>query len=420
MKRRLFTKLLALGAGSAGLTRLAAQETSAPSGSLKQDEFAQADRDSGKSNGSGGSSLNASEAVTVSDFIPIAQSKLPQATFEYIASGSGEEVTLRDNVAAFRRIRVVPPLLHGVADCDVSTTVMNQPVSMPILLAPVAALRMYHPQGALAAARAAAAAGTIFAVSSSAGSSAEEVAAAAKGPKWFQLYVPRDRAVARKLVQRVEKAGFQAIVVTVDLGEWKDADRRNRFSVPKDMLLKHLRDVGYDHLKDSISYDELVAFNLQAWNLSLSWEFFKWLRSVTKLPLLVKGVLRKEDAEKAVSLGLNGIVVSNHGGRRLDGMPATIDALPAIAEAVDGRVDILMDGGIRRGTDVLKALALGAKAVLIGRPHAWGLAASGEAGVKRVLDLLKEELQNAMVTSGCATVAEIDKSLLIGERTTIT
>ncbi len=415
MKRRLFTKLLALGAGSSGFAQLAAEETDGQKTDREPDELAQADSKSDNSAGGLDSPQDMPEPVTVADFVPIAKDKLPNATFEYIATGSGEEVTLRDNVEAFRRIRVVPPLMHGVSDCDLSTTVLNQPISMPILLAPVAALRMYHPQGAIATARAAAAAGTLFAVSSSAGSSAEEVASAAKGPKWFQLYVPKDKAVAKRLVQRVEKAGFQAIVVTVDLGEWKDADRRNRFSVPKEMLLKHLRDVGYTHLKDDISDDDLNAFNLRAWDLSLSWDFFKWLRSVTKLPLLIKGVLRPEDAKKAVSLGLDGIIVSNHGGRRLDGMPATIDALPEIAKTVDGRIDILMDGGIRRGTDILKALALGAKAVLIGRPYAWALAADGEAGVKRVLDLLKEELQNAMVTSGCATVADVDNSLLTAE-----
>jgi 4-hydroxymandelate oxidase len=271
---------------------------------------------------------------------------------------------------------------------------------------------MYHPQGALAAARAASAAGTVLAVSSSVGHSAEEVAAASSGPKWFQLYVPKDREVARTLVQRVERAGYQAIVVTVDLGEWKDADRRNRFALPKEMLVKHLRDIGYTQVSDDMSDQQVIDFNATAWDLALKWEFFDWLRSLTKLPLLIKGVLRQEDARKAVSLGLDGIIVSNHGGRRLDGMPASIDMLPEVVAAVDGRAEVYMDGGIRRGTDVLIALALGARAVLIGRPYAWALAADGEAGVRKVMELLRSELLNAMVTTGCAKVNDIRPTLL--------
>ncbi|MCH7687898.1 MAG: alpha-hydroxy-acid oxidizing protein [Planctomycetes bacterium] len=356
------------------------------------------------------------EPVDVADFRALAEAKLPKATFDYISTGSADGLTLRENVAAFRRIKVFPPLLKGVSQPDLSTTVLKQRLSLPIMLAPVAAQSMYHPQGALAAARAAESAGTVFGVSSSAGNSVEEIARASKGPKWFQLYVPKDRAVARKLVQRVERAGYRAIIVTVDLGEWKDADRRNRFTLPKEMLVKHLRDVGFQHVSDTMSYQELLAFNAQAWDLSLSWDFFDWLRSITKLPLLIKGVLRREDAQKAVSIGLDGIIVSNHGGRRLDRMPASIDMLPDVVEAVAGRAEVYMDGGIRRGTDVLKALALGAKAVLIGRPYAWALGADGEAGVKKVIELLRAELLNAMITTGCAKTSDVDRSLVLTEK----
>jgi isopentenyl diphosphate isomerase/L-lactate dehydrogenase-like FMN-dependent dehydrogenase len=201
-------------------------------------------------------------------------------------------------------------------------------------------------------------------------------------------------------------------VVTVDLGERKDADLRNRFTVPKDLLLKHLCDVGFSHLTDQNSHEELKAFNAAAWDISLNVDFFKWLRGVTKLPILLKGVLSPDAAQQAVDLGLNGIVVSNHGGRRLDGMPASIDVLHEVAQAVDGKIEILMDGGVRRGGDVMKAVAFGAKAVLIGRPQAWALAAEGEAGVKRVLDILRDELTNAMIASGCATVDDVNASLL--------
>lgn len=350
--------------------------------------------------------------VKVADFQTLAAARLPQATYDYITSGSADEITLRENVAAFQRIRILPPLLTGVASADPATTVLQQPVRLPILLAPVAAQRLYHPQGALAAARAAAAAGTVYGVSSSVGHSVEEVAAASPGLKWFQLYVPRDRAVARRLVERAERAGYRALIVTVDLGEWKDADRRNRFALPKEVLVKHLRDVGFTQVHDGLSYQEVLDFNAQAWDLSLSWDFFDWLRGVTKLPLVIKGVLRREDAAKAVSLGLNGVVVSNHGGRRLDGMPASIEMLPEVVAEVAGRAEVFLDGGVRRGTDVLIALALGARAVLIGRPYAWALAADGEAGVRKVLDLLREELLNAMVATGCARVSDIRPSLV--------
>ena len=351
------------------------------------------------------------QPVNIADFERAAEKTLPNATFQYISTGSADGLTLRENTAAFQRIRVLPPLLKGVAKADLSTTVVKQKTSMPILLAPVAAQRMYHKLGALATAKAAKQAGTIFGVSSSAGNSVEEIAAAADGSKWFQLYVPKDRKVAKQLVQRVEKAGYKAIILTVDLGEWKDADRRNRFMLPKSMLLKHLQDIGFS-VTDRMSYQQLVEFNANAWDLAFTWDIFGWLRSITKLPLLIKGVLRPDDAKKAVSLGLDGIVVSNHGGRRLDGMPASISALPGIVEAVGGKTEVLMDGGIRRGTDVLKALALGAKAVLIGRPYAWALVADGERGVRQALDLLRSELENAMIACGCRSIAEINRSLL--------
>ena len=352
------------------------------------------------------------QPVCVADFRALAQTKLPRPTFDFIETGSADQVTLRENTAAFQRLKLLPPVLSGVAATDLSTTVLGQKITMPILLAPVAAQRMYHPQGALAAARAAATMGTVFGVSSSAANSIEEIAAAATGPKWYQLYVPKDRGVARRLVERAEQAGFQAIVVTVDLGEWKDADRRNRFTLPREMLLKHLRDVGFPEVRDTMSDAELIAFNSSAWDLTFSWEFFDWLRGVTKLPLVMKGILRPEDALRAVEAGLDGIVVSNHGGRRLDTVPATIEMLPDVVDVIGGRAEVFLDGGIRRGTDVLKALALGARAVLIGRPYAWALAADGEAGVQRVLELLRDELQNALVACGCPSVREVPTTLV--------
>ncbi len=401
MNRRFFSKLLTLGAGSLGFWQTAAQ------GAVGQTE-----KDTPRRADASETDQRRREPANVADFQELARAALPQATYEYITTGSTDEITLRENVAAFQRLRILPPLLIGVAEADTTTTVLKQEIAMPILLAPVAGQRLYHPQGGLASARAAATAKTVFGVSSSIGHSVEEIAAASRGPKWFQLYVPKDRAVARKLVERVERAGYQAIVVTVDLGERKDADLRNRFQLPKEMLLQHLRDVGFD-VNDRMTNEEVQEFNVQAWDLALSWKFFDWLRSVTRLPLLVKGVLRAEDAQKAVDIGLEGIVVSNHGGRRLDGVPASIEQLPHIVRAVDGRAEVFLDSGIRRGTDVFKALALGARAVLIGRAYAWALAADGEAGVGRVVNLLHEELISAMLATGCAKLGDIERSLLV-------
>jgi 4-hydroxymandelate oxidase len=353
------------------------------------------------------------EAVCAADFRALAEAKLPRAAFDYIDSGSTEQVTLRENTAAFQRLKLLPPLLTGVARTDLATTVLGVPVKLPILLAPAAAQRMYHPEGALASARAAAAMSTIFGVSSSVMNSVEECAAASDGPKWFQMYVPKDRTVARKLVERAEHAGYKALVITVDLGEWKDADRRNRFKVPADMLRKNLRDLGYADITDAMTHAELIAYAASAVDLAFSWDIFPWLRSITKLPLVIKGVLRPEDARRAVELGLDGIVVSNHGGRRLDGMPASIEMLPAVAEAVAGRCEIFLDSGVRRGTDVLKALALGARAVLIGRPYVWALAADGEAGVAKVLTILRDELENVLLSAGCSNVREVPRALVM-------
>lgn len=402
MNRRFFSKALTLGAGALGLWQTAARASDA-SAQLPDQSTAPKP---------GGAPPPLPLPVTVADFQQLARSALPKATYDYITTGSTDEVTLRDNVAAFQRIRLLPPLLTGLDKVDTTAVLFRKPIALPILVAPIGGLGLFHPQGALAAARAAAAVQTIFGVSSSALSSVEEIAAASPGRKWYQLYVPKDRGVARRLIERVERAGYEAIVVTVDLGERKDADLRNRFALPPDVLRKHLRDLGFD-INDRMNYDELLAFNDRAWDLALSWKFFEWLRSVTKLPIVLKGVLRPEDARQAVALGLDGIIVSNHGGRRLDGVPASIDQLARVAEAVDGRAEVLLDSGVRRGTDVFKALALGAKAVLIGRPCAWALAADGENGVRRVLELLRDELVSAMQASGCATVSDIKRSLLV-------
>jgi len=357
------------------------------------------------------------QPASVADYQSLARNVLLKATYEYIANGSTDQITLAENVNAFRRIRLLPPLLHGVDLVDTSTTVLGQKIKLPVLIAPTAGQILTHPDGILATARAAKSAGTILGVSSSAGHTPEEIAAASDGPKWFQLYVPKDRDVGRRLIERVTRSGFQAIIVTVDLGERKDADLRNSFSLPPDTLRRHLRGYGFD-IPDRMTNEELSAFNLKAWDQAFTWDIFEWLRSITKLPLIIKGILRPDDARRAVQIGLNGIVVSNHGGRRLDGVPATIDCLADVVRAVEGRSEVYLDSGVRRGTDVLKALALGAKAVLIGRPVVWGLAAAGEQGVRHVLQLFEEELISAMHACGCSDVGQITSDLLVRNHVT--
>jgi 4-hydroxymandelate oxidase len=401
MDRRLFSQLLTLGAGAwawpgqSDPPKPGADPNAAPAvpgAAVDRGEFPY-------------------PPANVGDFAERARAVLPPATFDYISTGSTDELTLRDNVAAFQRLRLLPPLLAGVEQVALSTTLLGTPVRLPIVLAPVAGQSLFHPDGVLASARAAAAAGTILGVSSSAGHSVEEVAEATEGPKWFQLYVPRDRAIARRIVERVERAGYRALILTVDLGERKDADKRNRFALPRERLLKQLTDMGFP-VHPGMTLAELNAINDQAWDPALSWEVFDWLRSITRLPLLVKGVLRPEDAAQAVKLGLDGVVVSNHGGRRLDGVPASIDQLEEVVAAVNGRATVLLDSGVRRGTDVLKALALGAQGVLIGRPYAWALAAGGEAGVTQLLTLLREELEVALQACGCASVRQVPRELV--------
>jgi len=397
MKRRNFTQAFALGAGAAALHQgngATAAEEGKPRKvpAIKPKEL--------------------EKLVTVEDFVPIAKKNLPKATFDYITTGSEAEVTLNENRRAFEKIQFMPPILHGISQANLGTTVLKQPISVPVILAPVAGQQMFHTDGGRAAARAAGAMGTIYGVSSSVGNTPEEIAQAAKGPLWFQIYMPKERTVARQLIKRVEKSGYKAIILTVDLGERKDQDLRNGFALPKDMLYDHLKGVGFD-VRKSMSYDELSKFNAQAWDLWLSWDVIKWVRSVTNLPIILKGVLAANDAKKAVSLGVDAIVVSNHGGRRLDGVPASIAMLDNVVKAVGQKAEVYLDSGVRRGSDVFKALARGAKAVLVGRAYAWALAAGGEPAVKRAIQILREQLELTMVSSGCSNVSQITPELLL-------
>ncbi|MGK7872018.1 MAG: alpha-hydroxy acid oxidase [Xenococcaceae cyanobacterium] len=355
--------------------------------------------------------------INLFEYESLAKQHLSQMALDYYASGAWDEVTLADNRAAFERYKLRPRMFVDVSQRDLSTEILGQSLSMPILIAPMAFQRLAHLEGELATTKAAASFGAGMVLSTLSTKSLEEVAIARKPSSpnglWFQLYIHRDRALTRTLVERAEACGVGALCLTVDvplLGR-RERDRRNQFTLPPGMELANLR-----HLKIPQTAGEsgLFAYVAQQFDPGLTWQDVEWLQSLTALPVVVKGILRGDDAVRAVEYGAKAVIVSNHGGRQLDGAIATIDALSEVVAAVGDKVEVLMDGGIRRGTDVLKALALGAKAVLVGRPVLWGLAVEGETGVKHVLELLCDELDVAMALSGCATVQDIDASLVKG------
>ncbi|HRI63078.1 MAG TPA: alpha-hydroxy acid oxidase [Polyangium sp.] len=357
-------------------------------------------------------SITQSSLVCIPDFEKAARSALSRMTWDYYRSGADAERTLRENVRAYRRWEIHYRVLVDVAERRLETEILGVPISMPILIAPTAYQRLAHPDGELATARAAAEAGTIYTMSTLATTSIEDVARVSQGPRWFQLYVHKDRELTQSLVERAEAAGFGALVLTVDtpvLGR-RIRDVRNGFGLPAGLVMANLVDApGMKGMESSSALARYIASRHDA---SLSWHDVEWLRGLTRLPLLLKGVVRPDDAVRGIDAGAAGIVVSNHGARQLDGAPATLEVLPRIVDAVAGRVPVLVDGGIRWGTDVLKALALGARAVMIGRPVLWGLAVGGAAGVRTVLDIFREELSTAMALAGCSSLQTIDRSLV--------
>jgi isopentenyl diphosphate isomerase/L-lactate dehydrogenase-like FMN-dependent dehydrogenase len=347
------------------------------------------------------------EPVNVFDYERLAEETLDEGAYGYFAGGAGDEITLRDNLDAFRRWQLRPRVLVDLSEATTATTVLGAPVSMPLLVAPAAFQRLAHPDGELATARAAAAAGTVMCLSTFATSSPAEVAQAApEGRRWFQLYVYRDRGITRSLVDQATEAGYDAIVLTVDapfLGR-RERDLRTGFAIPPDIPVPSLEQAtGHEEAMTVFSMFDLI-------DEALTWRDLEELASLSDLPVLVKGVLTEEDARLAADNGAAGVIVSNHGGRQLDGVPAALDALPEVVEAVEPHVEVLLDGGVRRGTDVVKALALGARAVLIGRPFVWGLAADGERGVTGVLELLREEVRMALALAGCTSPAEVRRA----------
>lgn len=352
--------------------------------------------------------------VNLFDFEERARALLSQMAYGYYSAGANDELTLRENRAAYERITIYPRMLRDVSERQMATTVLGQSISMPIMIAPMAFQKMAAPEGELATIKAANAANTIMVLSTLATCSIEEVAAASKDNLWFQLYVYRDRALTASLVERAETAGCKALVLTVDspvLGR-READVRHGFHLPDGLGAANLAQAGIDALPGKIGESALAAYISSLYDQGLTWKDLEWLQGITKLPVLVKGVLRADDAVLATKHGAAGIIVSNHGGRQLDTAPATINVLAKVVDAVEDRAEVYVDGGIRRGTDVLKAIALGAKAVFVGRPILWGLAESGATGAASVLELLRGELDLAMALSGCKKLSDITRDLL--------
>jgi isopentenyl diphosphate isomerase/L-lactate dehydrogenase-like FMN-dependent dehydrogenase len=372
--------------------------------------------------------------VNIEDLRRLAQRRLPAAVFDYLDGGAEDEITLRGNCRAFDTLAFRPRNAMAVPHCDLRAKVLGSDLSFPALLAPVGYSRLMHPDGELAAARAAGAAGTAYILSTISGHKLEAVRASSSGPVWYQLYLLGGRAAAEAALERARVVGFSVLAVTIDTGTagMRERDVRNgtaelmsgnlgamlpflpQFLSHPGWLASFLLDGGIHKLPNVIipGHGPMALINVAAALAEsvVTWEDFQWLRAVWPGPIVVKGVLTGDDARRAVDIGAAGVIVSNHGGRQLDGVAATLRALPEIVKAVDGRIEVLMDGGVRRGSDIVKALCLGARAVLVGRAYAYGLGAAGEAGVSRALAILRADLERTMKLLGCASLADLNRS----------
>ncbi|XP_054420728.1 2-Hydroxyacid oxidase 2 [Pteronotus mesoamericanus] len=345
--------------------------------------------------------------VCLTDFEARARELLSKSTWDYIEGAAGEGFTRDDNITAFKKIRLRPRYLKDVSQVDTRTTIQGEEISAPIGISPTGFHRLAWPDGEMSTARAAQAAGICYITSSYASCNLEDIIATApRGFRWFQLYVRTDRQLSKQLIQKAESLGFRALVITVDVPKLGNRrhDIRNQLNLKTNLLLKDLHS-----LTERNSTPHLQMFPIDS---SFCWDDLPWVQSITQLPIILKGILTKEDAELALEHKVHGIIVSNHGGRQLDDVPASIDALAEVVAAVKGRLEVYLDGGVRSGNDVLKALALGAKCVFLGRPILWGLACKGEQGVEEVLNILKDEFHTSMALTGCRSVAEISRDLI--------
>ena len=380
--------------------------------------------------------LDSPRVVNIEDLRRLARKRLPRAVFDYVDGGAGDEVTLRENCRAFQEVVLRPRQAVGLEKCDLRTRVLGHEISFPAILAPIGYSRLLHPDGELAAARAAGEFGTAFILSTISGHKLEKAKAASTGPVWYQLYMIGGRAVAEAAIERARVAGYSALVITIDtaVAGARERDVRNgvkellgssllaKIPFVPDVLLHprwlaaFLLDGGVPRLENVVlsGAGPMVMANVAAALASavVTWEDLRWLRKLWSGPLLVKGVLTGEDARRAIDGGADGIVVSNHGGRQLDTVSATLRALPEVVAAVNAQAEVLMDGGVRRGADIVKAVCMGAKAVLVGRAYAHGLGAAGHPGVVRALNILRDDVERVLRLMGCASVADLNPSLV--------
>ncbi|HET9849434.1 MAG TPA: alpha-hydroxy acid oxidase [Candidatus Dormibacteraeota bacterium] len=353
--------------------------------------------------------------VRLDDYEPVARQILPKEIYDYFAGGAEDEAAVAGNREAYRRYRFRFRVLASTLEPDLSCQLLGERFTMPVHLAPAATQRMAHPEGELAAARAAADAGIIYSLSTLSTCSLEEVASVSKGARWFQLYIYRDRSIAIDLIDRAAAAGYRAVALTVDtpvLGR-RERDFRNAMMMPDGLRYENLTDALAKTDAADLGQSALAQYFVTQMDKTLTWKDLEWLVSRSKLPVLVKGVVRGDDARRSIAAGVGGVIVSNHGGRQLDYSIATLDALPEVVEAVGSDVPVLVDGGVRRGTDVLKALALGASSVMIGRPYLWALAVNGYEGVRHMLELMRDEIAVSMSLLGVKNLSELSKDLLV-------
>jgi isopentenyl diphosphate isomerase/L-lactate dehydrogenase-like FMN-dependent dehydrogenase len=378
--------------------------------------------------------ISAPRVVNIDDLRRAAERRLPKSVFDYLDGGAEAEVTLRENIRAFNSVTFRPRNAVAVAECNLRTQIFGAELSFPAILAPIGYSRLMHPDGECAAARAAGAAGTAYVLSTISGHALEDVRAASAGPLWYQLYLVGGRAAAEPALERAQRAGFSVLAVTIDTGTagMRERDVRSgtaelmsgsilrklpylsQFVSRPGWVAAYLADGGLHKLPNIVVPGQgpmaLIDVAAALANSVVTWQDFRWLRDAWPRPIVAKGVLTGEDARRAVDAGAAGVIVSNHGGRQLDGVSATLRALPEIVKAVGGQTEILMDGGVRRGGDIAKAICLGARAVLIGRAYAYGLAAAGEPGVSRAIAILRTDLERTMKLLGCPSVAELDRT----------
>jgi L-lactate oxidase len=346
------------------------------------------------------------DIVTLRDLEQMAEGVIPKGGFDFICGGAGDEWTMRENLAAFLRVAIEPNFLSGAKEPDVSTAILGTSLALPVITAPMGGHRLAHEEGEVATASGTAAAGTLVAISSVSNIGLEQVMAGSAGPKWFQIYLPKDRGFARELLQRSKQAGYRAVIVTIDTSAPgnRERDVRNQFRSPPELGHGNMPpgDTGYAATAATFKHD-------------LSWDDIAFVQKEAGVPVLIKGVLTPKLAAQAVQHGVAGIFVSNHGGRQLDGVPASFTVLPKIADSVQGRIPIILDGGVRRGQDVFKALAAGANCVAVGRPILYGLALGGALGVASVYERLRTEFSMTMQLAGVQNVGAITRTYLYRE-----